>query len=92
MGDDMSEKVAGMINDPIGTVHRRLLGLDKAELIKIILIAGNRMATLKNGGKEYTNGDEAVRFISGALDEIMAAYETANMLAMSADSKVLGSA
>ena len=87
---DNVPEIEKMIDDPIGLVNQRLMHMDKPELVKLILIAGNRLGTMMKGG-EYENGDEAVIFLQEALDDILQAYEQASMMVITPNSEVGGS-
>lgn len=92
MSDELIvQEVADMIDDPIGLVNAKLNQMPKEELIKLVLIAGNRLGTMMKGG-EYDSGEEAVIFLTEALNTILEAYEQANMLVMTPQSGVGGSA
>lgn len=82
VSDEMKAAIAEILKengcDPIQQATIRLSEMDKESLIKIILIAANRIGLRINGG-DYGSPVVATKMMVAGVKEIMAAFDGASM-------------
>ena len=64
-----------IVNDPLEAAHKRMQGMEKEELIKLVLIAANRVGIATHGDSQ----DPVIAtttFIDG-INTVFSAYDTA---------------
>jgi len=65
--------------DPIAEVQIRMNDMGKAQLKKLVLVAGNHIGMLLKGEEEYQSPQEAAIHLGMGVDIIINAYDSASM-------------